>query len=89
MVRDYVARVEMNAKSSDALTQETQEWISWARKKADWYDPTIHLEEDELLKDIDLENLKINEPYYSGMNFYHNSEYTQRERSFWKPFWAK
>lgn len=34
MVRDYVARVEMNAKSSDALTQETQEWISWARKKA-------------------------------------------------------
>ena len=22
-------------------TDEQKEWIAWARKKADWYDPTI------------------------------------------------
>ena len=28
----------------------TLEWINWAQRKADWYDPTVALEDDYLGK---------------------------------------
>ncbi|GIQ70066.1 hypothetical protein XYCOK13_28900 [Xylanibacillus composti] len=31
------------------MTEEDLEWIDWAKKKADWYDPII-AREDEILK---------------------------------------
>jgi hypothetical protein len=31
---------------------ESQEWIDWAKKKIDWYDPFIQAE-DDLLNDSD------------------------------------
>lgn len=43
-IRAYVAAVE----SRTELTEDTKEWIKWARDKADWYDPTI-AKNDELL----------------------------------------
>jgi len=32
------------------------EWIEWARKTADWYDPHIN-GDDDLLSDVDKETL--------------------------------
>lgn len=42
-IRSYVSAVERAQPD-----QDLSEWVSWARSKADWYDPTI-AKEDELL----------------------------------------
>ena len=43
-IRNYVNAVS----KQDNLTNEIEEWIKWANKKANWFDPIID-EEDELL----------------------------------------
>ena len=43
-IRNYVNAVS----KQDNLTDEIKEWIKWANKKANWFDPIID-EEDELL----------------------------------------
>lgn len=43
-IRDYVSALE----SSRNLAEEDIQWIDWAKKKADWYDPII-AREDEIL----------------------------------------
>ncbi len=43
-IRAYVSAVE----SQPELDEKTQEWIKWAKEKADWYDPII-AKDDELL----------------------------------------
>ena len=43
-IRNYIEAVSKKEK----LTDEIKEWIKWANKKANWFDPTID-EEDELL----------------------------------------
>ena len=42
-IRAYVSAME-----KAHLDQDLSEWASWARAKADWYDPTV-AKEDELL----------------------------------------
>ena len=37
---------------------EAQEWLQWAKRKADWYDPLIE-GPDELLADVDLNTLEF------------------------------
>lgn len=36
-LRAYIDAIEIQ----DNLSDEQKEWLAWARKKADWYDPTI------------------------------------------------
>lgn len=43
-IRNYIDAVS----KKENLTDEVKEWINWANKKANWFDPTID-EEDELL----------------------------------------
>ena len=43
-IRNYIEAVSKN----ETLTDEIKEWIKWANKKANWFDPTIN-EGDELL----------------------------------------
>lgn len=43
-IRAYVAAVEV----SGELNDDGQAWIAWAKKKADWYDPVVALD-DEIL----------------------------------------
>lgn len=43
-IRNYIDAVS----KKEILTDEIKEWIKWANKKANWFDPTID-EEDELL----------------------------------------
>lgn len=86
MLRTYIDRIEENALSNDSLTDEIKEWVSWARKKADWFDPSVPGMPDGLLNGIDIENLRTNS--YTGYN-YGNSGYEQTKDSFWKPWWSR
>jgi hypothetical protein len=40
-IKAYVSAVEQN----DSISEEIIEWISWAKRKADWFDPTKKLED--------------------------------------------
>lgn len=40
-LRTYIAAVEQRAVRDGTSTPEDQEWIEWARAKADWLDPLI------------------------------------------------
>jgi hypothetical protein len=72
MVRTYVDQIEQNAISGNSLNEETREWISWARKKIDWFDPSVPAVPDEFLNGIDIEDLRRSNDYYD----------------FWKPWWS-
>lgn len=54
-IRGYLNEVEKKA-IQEEFKAFLQDWIEWARKKADWYDPIIEAE-DKLLKDVDREKL--------------------------------
>ena len=43
-IRQYIAAV---VQQKD-ITPEIAEWIDWAKKKADWYDPTVAIEDEYL-----------------------------------------
>ncbi|MFX1705652.1 hypothetical protein PV783_16920 [Chitinophaga sp. CC14] len=57
-LRSYIAAIEENAKAKEPVSPELTHWLTWARKKADWYDPFTE-EKDELLDDVDKETLTI------------------------------
>lgn len=48
ILRGYIEKFEENCKRSNTLSEETREWLSWARGKADWYDPLINKTDDYL-----------------------------------------
>lgn len=53
-IRAYVSAVE-NASGKERLDDETAAWIDWAKKKADWFDPTV-ARKDELFGERDHED---------------------------------
>lgn len=55
-IRTYIDKVEAHAAENGKVTEDIIQWLAWARKKADWYDPLIECE-DDLLKDIDRDTL--------------------------------
>jgi len=55
-LRNYIKAFEENCYSTNALTEENKLWLEWAKKKADWYDPFIEME-DPLLRDVDRNSL--------------------------------
>lgn len=87
-LRDYINAIEAKANAANALTDEKKELIEWARRRADWYDPTMPTLEDDLLNDVDLENLRTKDSYYAGFS-YSGYGYEQKENNFWKPWWSK
>ena len=48
VIRNYILAVEKIAKENDRLDLETKEWIEWARKKADLYDPLTESDDEKL-----------------------------------------
>jgi len=65
ILKHYLDDKEAKAKNSNNYTDEFKNWLLWAKKKADWYDPQINAQ-DELLDDKDKENLntvKNQNPY--------------------------
>lgn len=59
LLRAYLKDIHQKAILETNLTPELSNWILWANKKVDWYDPWIELE-DELLKGVDKETLLFN-----------------------------
>jgi hypothetical protein len=51
-LRNYLSTYEDKMKSNGELTKEVMDWLDWARKKADWYDPFIEAE-DDIFQDVD------------------------------------
>lgn len=58
-LRNYIDTFEKYSIKNNSLTEDIKNWIEWARKKADWYDPFIEAE-DELLNDVDKDSLTFN-----------------------------
>jgi hypothetical protein len=56
IIRNYINAVESSAQGENIKSEELEKWIEWARKKVEWYDPLIELD-DELLKDVDKDTL--------------------------------
>lgn len=73
-LRRYINAVENNAKDAGDLNEETQAWITWARNKADWYDPLTETE-DHWLDENDRKKLQGTEqPQQSGSSYFDHQE---------------
>lgn len=57
IMRDYLNQYENYFQNLNQLDEQKKEWLDWARKKADWYDPFIELN-DEVMKRIDRDKLE-------------------------------
>lgn len=51
-MRDYISKVEETLIKREQLTDDTKNWLVWARAKIDWYDPLIN-RGDEIFCDDD------------------------------------
>jgi hypothetical protein len=56
LLRNYINSVEARAVASNDTSEELKKWLTWARKKVEWYDPYIKAE-DELMKYVDRDTL--------------------------------
>lgn len=52
LIRDYIAAVDKSASAEIREARNLDAWIAWAKKKADWFDPLINME-DNLLEEVD------------------------------------
>ena len=52
ILRDYYEMIESRNDNS------MKEWLEWAKKKLDWYNPMLNTE-DEILKDVDMDLLEF------------------------------
>lgn len=86
MMNNYINSIESDALLNNSLPDDLKDWIAWARKKVDWYNPLVDAK-DELLDDKDKEKINaLNVPSPSINNFYHDSGH-----SFYTgfPYWLK
>ena len=56
LLRGYIEAVEERTLEEKSMTKEIENWIQWAKKKADWYDPMVEAG-DELLTGVDRNGL--------------------------------
>lgn len=80
MLRQYIADYEEYLRTSNAMNDEVIEKLDWARKKADWLDPFIDIE-DEYLNDDDKDQ-KV-EPIKTESNIRHSSTTETERHNFW------
>jgi hypothetical protein len=60
-LRRYIDEVEANSVRTKAYSDEVKNWVSWARQKANWYDPFV-LSDDEYLNEVDRDKLVFKKP---------------------------
>lgn len=56
LIREYINFKEELAKHNGSYDEALQKWVEWARKKADWYDPTINAP-DSILDELDKDTI--------------------------------
>lgn len=52
LMRNYLIALENTVKAEGRFDTDMQAYLSWAREKADWYDPLVEID-DDLLKSVD------------------------------------
>ena len=62
-IRAYLGSLEEKATKEQTLTDELKDWLKWAHKKVDWYDPNIETQ-DPLMEGVDKENLTFKKSGY-------------------------
>jgi hypothetical protein len=62
-IRSYLDDVEAKLRVNEHNSEEIKNWLKWARKKVEWYEPNSKIE-DELLRGIDKNTLTINKNSY-------------------------
>ncbi len=62
-IRAYLGSIEEKATKEQSLTDELKDWLKWAHKKADWYDPVTAIK-DELMEGVDKGNLTFKKSGY-------------------------
>lgn len=62
-IRAYLGSLEEKATKGQSLTDELKDWLKWAHKKVDWYDPNIEAQ-DPLMEGVDKENLTFKKSGY-------------------------
>lgn len=80
MLRQYIADYEEYLRTSDVMNEEVEKKLEWAKKKADWLDPFIDVEDEYLNeddKDQRIESVK------TESNVRHSSITEAEEYSFW------
>jgi hypothetical protein len=70
-LRAYIDEREKNAMAKDQMTDQFKRWLTWARKKADWYDPFVDAK-DKLLKHVEKDKTESEEsqPLFENENFF-------------------
>ncbi|MGN6603623.1 MAG: hypothetical protein ACTHK8_14310 [Ginsengibacter sp.] len=58
ILRNYISELERKMEDEEEGTMEKIEWLNWAKKKADWYDPFIE-NKDELLEAVNQNTLEF------------------------------
>lgn len=56
-LRNYINTLEATALANNTLNEELENWIIWAKDKANWYDPLIR-KKDDYLSDYDLNGVE-------------------------------
>lgn len=57
-MREYLAALEEATQKNGTYNLNIQQYLEWARKKVDWYDPLVQIE-DELLEKADKTTLTL------------------------------
>lgn len=63
-LRMFIDAREASENTEGKDLEEVNNWLKWARNKADWYDPFIQ-REDDLFKNVDKETLSVKETHNS------------------------
>lgn len=80
MLRQYISDYEEYLRTSDAINDEVVKKLEWARKKADWLDPFIDVEDEYLNEDDKDQRI---EPLKIESNVRHSSTTEAKKYSFW------
>jgi len=80
MLRQYISDYEEYLRTNDAMNEEVIQKLDWARKKADWLDPFIDVE-DEYLNEDDKDQ-KV-EPVKTESTVRHSSSSETEKYNFW------
>lgn len=62
-IRAYLDDLEAKTTKEQSMSEDLTEWLKWAHKKVDWYDPNIEAK-DSLMEGVDKENLTFKKSGY-------------------------
>ncbi len=62
-IRTYLGDLEAKATKEQIMTEDLTNWLKWAHKKVDWYDPNIEVQ-DPLMEGVDKVNLTFKKSGY-------------------------